>query len=241
MAVLKFMCLLIVLSALTGCASLYDTSKYEFNDGIYYTKILSKKKNRVYVYKVNEDTIAVYPVLEFPDSTSIQLKKKTTYTSLQKKFKDGKTTHTFYKPSLDIDVMTIPLLYRPAASIIPNQLTANFNGAIYVGYRTDAYTLEYTRTPFNTYEQEVKHYGFSAGLFAGLGSALINDYFLRNISTGLEYQGVTLTYGLGANMALENINFGISVGLGHLLDKYHEYWIYEQKPFIGFTLGLNIN
>lgn len=238
----RSICFVMVLCMLTGCASLYNTSKYEFSDGMYYTSIFSKKKSKVYVYKVDEDTLAVYPVLEFKDSTAILLKKKTTYTSLQKKFKDGQTTHTFYKPSFDLDVMAMPLLYRPAVSGIPNQLTSNFNGAIYGGYRADAYKVEYTRTPFNNYEQDVKHYGVSSGLFLGLGSTVINQYVLKDVSIGnLEYQGVTLTSGIGTTMALENLNFGISIGLGFLLDKYHPYWIYEGNPFIGFTLGLNIN
>lgn len=238
-----FICLLIVLSFLSSCSSLYNTSKYEFKDGEYYTSIFSKKKSKVYVQKVDEDTIVVYPVLEFKDSTAVQLKQKTTYTSLQKKFKDGKTTHTFYKPSFDMDVMTIPLLYRPAVpGGVPNQLITNFNGAFFAGYRTDAYKVEYTRTPFNNYKQDVKHYGISGGVFLGLGSTTVDQYVLKNVYVGnLEYEGMTVTTGIGATVAVENLNFGVSVGLGFLQDKYHTDWVYEGKAFIGLTLGLNLN
>jgi hypothetical protein len=239
----RCICFLVVLCMISSCSSLYNTSKYEFRDGEYYTSIFSEKKKKVYVQKVDDDTIAVYPVLEFKDSTAIQLKQKTIYTGLQKKFKDGQTIHTFYKPSFDMDVMTIPLLYRPAVpGGVPNQLITNFNGAIYVGYRTDAYKVEYTRTPFNNYKQEVKHYGVSSGVFLGLGSTTVDQYVLKNVSIGnLEYEGVTVTSGIAATMALENLNFGISVGLGFLLDEYHTDWVYEGKPFIGLTLGINLN
>jgi hypothetical protein len=238
--ILLIACAIIILSA-DSCSVINKTAKYNFNDGIYRTGMLSK--TQVYVYKINDDTIVVFPVKEYPDSTAILTNQRTVYSSLQKKFKDNKTNHTFYKPSLDVDLMTMPLLYRPASNNLPNQLITNFNGALYVGYRTDAYHLNYERTPLNTYKQDVKHYGYSVGLFAGVGSTLIDDNVLKGSNTpvDLDYEGMTLIYGVAANMAVQSINFGISCGLGHLLDKYHEYWIYQGKPFIGFTLGINLD
>lgn len=222
-----------------SCRLVKESSKHNFNDGIYHTGLLSK--NEVYVYNIDDDTISVSPVLEFPDSTAVLTKQRTLYTSTQKKFKDNKADHTFYKPSLDIDLMTLPLIYRPTIYGFPNQLTYNFNGAAFVGYRVDAYHLDYKRTPFNVYKQTIKHFGYSAGGFAGFGSTLINGWVSKNNAIDVEYEGVTFNTGIAFNAATENFTFGIAVGTGFLLDKYHQYWIYQGEPFVGFTVGFNIN
>jgi len=225
--------------SLNGCVILHPSSKHGFNDGIYQTGKFSH--NKVYVLKVEEDTIAVFPVLEFKDSTAILTKDRVNYTSLQRKFKDNKVSHTFYRPSFDLDVMTIPIKYRPPASILPGQLTTNFNGAFYGGYRIDAYKLNYKRTPLNIYKQTVKHLGYSAGIYAGIGNTLIDAWALKNPNINVQYEGVLLISGIAANVAIGSVTSGISFGADHLLDKYRNEWIYEGKPCLGFTLGLNIN
>ncbi len=237
----KFACFILILSFLTSCSTLHKSSKYEFRDGIYQTKLVSKTKHEVYVFKIDDDSIIVCPVIEYPDSTAVLVKQKTIYTGLQKKIKDGYARHIFYKNAFDIDAITLPLLFRPARDGIPNQLVTNFNGALYLGYRTDAYILDYARTPFNSYKQNIKHYGVSSGLFLGASSTFIDNNSIRNIYIDRDYEGVTLIYGLGINMAIENINFGLALGWSDLLDKYGEYWIYQGKPFIGFTLGISLN
>lgn len=225
--------------SLSSCYILHEGSKYGFNDGIYQTKVFTK--NEVYVLNVAEDTIAVFPVLEFKDSTAILTKQRINYTSLQRKFKDNKVSHSFYKPTFDLDVMTIPVKYRFPIDGLPNQLTTNFNGALFGGYRVDAYKVNYKRTPLNTYKQKVKHIGYSAGLFAGIGNTLINATTLNDPNNYTEYEGVLLITGICANMAIENLTVGISLGADHLLDQNRNLWIYEGQPCIGFTLGLNIN
>jgi len=222
----------------SSCLIMHQSSKYAFNDGIYQTKRFSK--NEVYVLKIDDDTIAVFPVLEFKDSTAILIKKRQNYYTLEKKLKDNISTRTFYKPSFDADVMTIPLKYRPPAGDLPNQLTTNFNGALFAGYRIDAYRLNYKRTPLNRYKQNVKHMGYSAGLYLGIGNTSIDQWSLNNPNTTLQYEGMILITGIAANMAIENLTIGISIGTDHLLDQYHTEWIYEGKPCAGFTIGLNL-
>jgi len=232
---------LIFLCAFASCAVLRNSSKYEFKDGIYKTSLIGKTRDEVYVYRVDDDTLVVCPVIEFPDSTAILVKKKTIYTGLQKKIKDGNPRHTFYKTSFDIDAITLPLMFRPATNGIPNQLLTNFNGALFLGYRSDVYIVDYERTPLNIYKQSVKHYGISTGLFLGIGSTPIDTNTTEHIHLLKDYEGAMLIYGLGINMAIENVNFDVALGLGDLLDKNRAYWIYQQKPFIGFTLGINLN
>ena len=218
---------------------LRQNSKYSFNDGIYQTKRFSN--NKVYILRIDEDTIAVFPVLKFKDSTAILTKQRVNYTGVQKKFKDNIAVHNFYRPSFDADIMTIPMKYRPATGIMPNQLTTNFNGALFGGYRIDAYRVKYKRTPLNVYKQTVKHLGYSVGIFAGIGNTLVDNNSLKDPTINIQYEGVLLISGIAANVAVGNITFGISFGADNLLDKYHNLWIYEGKPCVGFTLGLNLN
>lgn len=222
-----------------SCRLLHENSKYDFNDGIYQTKRFSH--DRVYVLRLDDDTISVFPVLQFKDSTAILTKQRVNYTPIQKKFKDNKVSHTFYKPSFDLDVITIPLKFRPATYILPNQLNTNFNGAAFCGYRIDAYKVNYKRTPLNVYKQKVKHIGYSAGLFAGIGNTLVDDNTLNIAGTDLLYEGMILITGVAANVAVESITFGISLGTDYLLDQYSSNWIYQGKPCIGFTVGLDLN
>ena len=223
---------------MSGCAFLRDNAKYNFNDGIYRTNVFSH--DRVYVMHVDEDTVSVFPVKEYGDSTAIQTQKRVNYTTMQRRLKDNKASHAFYKPSFDADLMTIPLKYRPAEKNIPNQLVTNYNGALFLGYRVDEYRLRYKRTPLNSYKQDVKHIGYSAGLYCGIGSSLVNPWVLTDPKADIEYDGLTLISGIAANMAADKITFGIAVGVDHLLDKNHKYWIYQGKPNIGFTVGLDL-
>ena len=224
--------------AFSSCILLRENSKYEFNDGIYTTKQFSR--NKVYVLHVDDDTIAVFPVLQFKDSTAIQVKKRVNYCSLQKKFKDNKVNHTFYKPSFDADIITIPLKFRPSVGEIPNQLITTFNGAFFGGYRIDEYKINYKRTPLNIYKQYTKHFGYSFGMFLGLGNSLINPWVLNDSSINFEYEGVALTTGVAASVASDKLTFGVSFGFDYLLDRYRQLWIYQGRPCIGFTLGLDL-
>ncbi len=225
--------------AFSSCKMLHENSKYDFNDGIYQTKRFSH--HRVYVLKVDDDTIAVFPVKQFKDSTSIISSQRTNYTPMQKKFKDNKVSHIFYRPSFDLDVMTIPLKFRPGQYILPNQLTTNFNGVVFGGYRIDAYKVSYKRTPLNVYKQKVKHIGYSAGLCAGIGNTLVDDNSLRGLKSDLQYEGMILIAGAAANLAVQNFTFGIICGPDFLMDKYSSQWIYQGKTSVGFTLGIDIN
>ena len=231
--------LVCIVTTLGSCTLLKENSKYDFNDGIYQTRRFGR--HPVYVLRVDDDTIAVFPVLEFKDSTAILTKQRVNYTPMQKKFKDNKVSHSFYRPSFDVDVITIPAKFRPATYLLPNQLTTNFNGAVLCGYRIDAYKVNYRRTPLNIYKQKVNHTGYSGGLFAGIGNTLVDANSLRGSNTDLQYEGMILVTGVAANIAVESITFGISFGTDYLLDKYSGLWVYQGKPCIGFTVGLDLN
>lgn len=230
--------LICFLASLSGCIVLRQSAKYTFNDGIYATRVLGKE--RVYVMHVDEDTLAVMPVKVYKDSTAILTGKRINYTPMQRKIKAGKMVQTFYKPSFDFDVMTMPLKYRPATYGIPRQLVSTFNGALFGGYRLDAYKLKYKRTPLNVYKQDATHMGYSIGVYAGLGSSVINPWVIKDPNFNLEYEGVTIATGLAVNMAVDKIAFGLAFGVDYLTDTNARDWVYQGKPTLGVTLGLDL-
>jgi hypothetical protein len=149
-------------------------------------------------------------------------------------------TYSFTQRSFDLDVLTIPFKYRPAAADLPNQLNTNFNGALYVGFRRDIYRLTYKKAPFNISKRKITHYGYSVGLFTGLGSTAINPWVTRDQITS-EYDGVVWLKGMAGIIGINNFTFGLAIGVDHLLDRNHKVWIYQNKPWIGLVLGLNLN
>lgn len=66
------------ITLLDSCLVLRENAKYNFNDGVYTTKRFSNDK--VYVLHVDEDTLAVFPVKEYPDSTAIITARRVNYT-----------------------------------------------------------------------------------------------------------------------------------------------------------------
>ncbi len=231
--------LFFVTGLLSSCEMMKQSSKFNFNDGLYHTGRFSKQK--VYVLSIDDDTLSVFPVIQYGDSSAVLTKQRVNYIACQNKFKDNKVSHTFYRPSLDLDFMTIPLKYRFPAGQLPNTLTTNFNGAFYAGYRIDEYKLNYKHTPLSTYKQTIKHLGYSAGLFTGLGSSIINNSVLKSLAPVNEYDGVLLVSGIAVNLAVEKISIGVALGTDYLMDRKHRDWIYEGKPYLGFTLGLNLD
>jgi len=47
--------------------------------------------------------------------------------------------------------------------------------------------------------------------------------------------------GIAFIVAVENIGVGLALGIDHLLDKNHRFWVNQQKPWLGLSFGLNLN
>ncbi|MES2796452.1 MAG: hypothetical protein V4683_10825 [Bacteroidota bacterium] len=149
-------------------------------------------------------------------------------------------TGIFSKHSVDFDFLTMPLKYRPSQKDVPNQLNANLNGAVYLGYRTDKYNVNYIKNPLGKSKRNINHFGFSFGGFVGFGNTAITPTTSNNYLT-TEYDGLVLTKGLAGIFAINNFTLGLSIGADHLLDKNQNYWIYNTKPWYGLAFGLNLN
>jgi hypothetical protein len=196
------------------------------------------RKTRKYIV-VEENDIKAYPVVYSQKKALVD-----TSQSLVLSFPEAKEgrplSQNFVQSSFDIDVLTIPFKYRPPASNLPGQLTSNFTGSLYLGYRSDIYKITYQNTPLWVRKRKITHVGYSFGLFSGIGSAAINPS-VTNQQIAYEYDGVVFNKGLAGIIGVNNFTFGLGIGLDHLLDQNQGVWIYQGRPWLGLTIGLNIN
>ena len=224
----KFIYIFIITTLISSCTTLQNNAKYELANGNYKLKAEGKKYD-CYVQN-NQDNILIY---KLPSKISTNLPNELDqYLPLKQRL---------IKPSLDIDILTALFKVRPQINdVLPTQLNTNFNGNIYVGHRTDIYQIHYKKNPLDIYQRQINHFGFSGGLFLGLGNTALNPSTTTNTVSG-EYDGLILQKGIAGILAVNKLTIGVSLGFDNLLDKNSKSWIYENKPWVGLMLGLNLN
>ena len=110
-----FLCTGII--ALCGCSSLKNSAKYGFLEGYYRSRIFHKKKKKVYVVP-GEETIKIYSAKSLQkDVVDTSRSLKIAFPSDQKP--SAFQNYKFTKNSFDVDVLTIPIKYRPAVKDFP--------------------------------------------------------------------------------------------------------------------------
>ena len=142
--------------------------------------------------------------------------------------------------TFDLDALAVPFKYRPGSSLLPRQLTTDFNGNIYLGYRIDRIKLTYQNTPLGS-RQRVNEIALSAGVFGGLGTTFISPWTVTDPAFADEYNGFIISRGLAFLVGVNNLTFGVGVGWDFLTDRDKDIWIYQNKPWYGLTIGLNVN
>jgi len=231
--------LLIVGSLCQSCEGLKQSSKYGFSEGYYKGHFSKQPAATVYVFP-DEDSVKVYT------KQALAAAKPDSVKSLYNVFPHTIPASTgkeffFVQHTFDLDFLSILVKYRPNVNGFPNQFnTSILNGAVFIGYRTDIYRLHYHPTPFHTSKRDITHYGFSFGAFTGLGATRIDEYVTEG-ALNIQYDGVVNPSGIAAILAVNKLTFGLTGGVDHLLDKNHSYWIYQGKPWIGLSVGLNLN
>jgi len=222
---------------LEGCAILQQKSKAPLQEGVYKMKV-DRSVTRVYV-DMTQDSVKIYPlVMKHHDLVADSvLYRVYLFPAEMTRFQEKKT---FYQPTMDIDVLTIPFKFRPATAGFPPQFNSNLNGAFYYGRRVDYYTVSYDRNPLGHYLKSTKHFAYGYGIFAGLGSTAINEYVTNN-QVNVQYDGLVFTKGFAGIVGIGHLTFGIALGFDNLLDKNYALWYYQGKPWIGLTIGLNLN
>ena len=236
---LLFLFVLTSVICFCSCQPLKQSSKYGFNEGYYKSRLYHKKLKSLYIVP-SEDSIKVYSV-KYLHKKSID-----TVSALKIAFPSNQqpknfSEYIFRQNTFDVDVLTILFKYRPSVSGFPNQFnTSILNGALYLGYRTDIFKLNYKKSPLNVYKRNITHYGFSMGIFTGIGASRIDEYVTQN-TLNIEYDGFINPSGIAAIIAIDKLSFGLMLGFDHLLDKNHNHWIYQGKPWVGLSVGLNLN
>ncbi len=223
----RSICLFLSCLLLASCGALKETG--QFAEGYYYYR-----NAKVYITK-NGDSVTVYgahPNHPIDTVALLQLPAPA--------IKGQLSRYVFSQSSFDLDVVTTPLKYRPPVAGFPRQLNSQINGGVYIGKRRDNFTVRETHTPLLRNQLSVNHFGFSYGAFIGLGATAMNSWVTNN-GINIEYDGVVLTKGLSFIIGLNKVNIGLAIGTDHLLDPNRKVWIYEEKPWIGLAVGLNLN
>lgn len=142
--------------------------------------------------------------------------------------------------SFDVDLLTIPLKYRPAAADLQPQLETQVSAALYLGRRTDRYRYHYPNDRFSRLEREERHLGLSFGAIGGMGGASVGPGSSGG-RIGVDYVGVVGSYGVAVIGAVDRASLGITVGRDHLLNSDARHWVHDGALWLGFAFGLNLN
>jgi hypothetical protein len=229
--------LLVSFTVLCSCSVVQKSYKHSFADGYYRSRIFNEDQTKVYVEN-KDDSILVYSLTN-DNQLNPNLRKVVTFdTEEQSNMAMNKLV--FKHLSADLDFLTVLTKYRFANGDLPGQMNTNLNGAVFIGLRNDIYHMKYPKTPLNTYQRRITHYGFSVGFFSGFGGTPVNQW-VTNDNVMSEYDGVTWINGFAGIIGIDRASFGLTLGWDNLLDTNKQYWIYQGKPWIGLAITLNIN
>jgi hypothetical protein len=226
--------IILVNGLLTSCNTLEKASIHGLNSGYY--KLKSENKNIQQVYlDVTDEQIDVY------HHTNRQADEKQFLTiPFNKKDSVVFNPIVFKKQSLDIDITSIILKYRPSVYGLPPQATTDLNMALYVGWRHDNYYVMGTKDPLGRNYHKISNRGYDFGVFAGPGATLISSFTTQNKRND-EYSGMILQTGITGFIESNVASFGLAIGYDHLLNNDRKIWIYQNKPWVGFIVGVALN
>lgn len=224
----------LVIISFASCVTLERSSNHGFNSGFY--QLQSKHKNAENVYvDIPDEKLDVY--LEKGKQPD---KNKFLTVSLKPSDSLVISPIVFIKKSLDIDITAILLKYRPAAYGLPGQLNTDFNVALYAGWRHDNYIIKGKTDPLGKRQNKISNWGYDFGFFTGPGSTPINPFTTKNQITD-EYNGLIIQTGFAGFIESNVVSFGISIGVDYLMNSDRDMWIYTNKPWVGFIVGIALN
>lgn len=218
----------------SSCTTLERASLHGLHDGFYTLTWDETEPREVYV-EVFDDSIRSYP------STNHQPQVSEVFTiPLNEGGNIPFHRLTFKKQGLDIDISTVLMKYRPTIGELPAQLTTDLNLALYTGWRYDYFPVKQHKDPLGSNVVQIENRGFDFGIFAGPGTTLISPFTTRNRRSD-EYNGMIMQAGLAGFIETNLASFGIAVGYDYLLSSDRSIWIYHNKPWVGFMIGVALN
>jgi hypothetical protein len=224
----------IALLLFTSCSVVEQSSMHGFESGYYTVKTDTAIFKKAYL-NIGEDSIKIY-------TPQVKTLQKPAAFSLSLSGADSicKYPYTFRRQTLDIDITSILLKYRPGKQGLPSEFTADFNAAIYSGWRWDYFSIKTKKDPFQNCRKTINSRGFDVGVFAGMGTTPVNPFSTYGVVAD-DYSGMIFQYGMAAFIETSFISFGLSAGFDALLTPDKKYWIYHNKPWLGFVVGIALN
>jgi len=230
---LHFLVAMVCGISVTSCSTLEKASVHGLTSGYY--KIVSPGKVENVYADVSGEKIDFYHQKEV-------ITEKDKFLSVS--FVSGENVLLnplkFNKQSLDIDITSILLKYRPPVNDLPQQLTTDINAALYAGWRHDHFRISNETDPLGKQYYNINSFGYDLGFFAGPGATQIYAGNTNNQSVN-DYSAMIIQAGLAGFLESEVASFGIAVGIDNLLNQDRKIWIYNNKPWVGFIVGIAIN
>lgn len=218
----------------SSCSTLEKASSHGFSSGYYTLASASRHARKVYV-SVTEESLAVYPLIDHRTE-----KQPLLSIPFQPSDSFMVSPLVFRKKSLDVDITSILLKYRPSLYGLPGQLTTDFNVALYAGWRHDRYTIKSSLDPLGNRSYKIRNWGHDIGLFAGPGASGITPFSTRNKITD-DYSGLIVQMGIAGFIESNVASFGLAIGYDYLLNPDRKVWIYQHQPWLGFIVGVALN
>ena len=224
-----------VIGVFASCNTLEKASLHGLNSGYYKLKSDSIKAQDVFLDVTDEKIYIYHHIKRQPDKKRfLTIPLNTTSDSLLF------TPMVFKKQGLDVDITSIILKYRPSVFGLPAQLTTDLNMALYVGWRYDYYHITSIRNPLGRSYHKISNRGFDLGFFAGPGTTLISPFTTQNKKND-EYSGMIIQTGIAGFIESNVASFGLAIGYDYLLNPDRKIWIYNNKPWLGFVVGIALN
>lgn len=217
-----------------SCKTIEKASVHGLHNGYYQLKTENKPVKSVYLDITNEQ-IDIYDHIK---QKGIQNRLFTI--PLQNTDSILANEMVFKKQSLDIDITSILLKYRPSIQALPAQLSTDLNMAMYIGWRYDKYRITTKKDPLEKRQVNIGNWGYDIGFFAGPGATIINPFTTNNRRVD-EYSGMMIQTGFAAFIESNIASFGFAIGVDQLLNRDRKIWIYHKKPWLGFLVGIALN
>jgi len=145
----------------------------------------------------------------------------------------------YHSITFDVDLFTVLFKYRFGQPQRAGQLLTTTNVGAYVGIRYDRARYRIIRNQFS-FRSETRPLSVGLGGFVSLNPTTVNEYNTAGRFTG-EYEALGINYGLASIFGYRSITAGLAFGLENLADANNTIWVYRNKPWLGLTIGLNIN
>lgn len=234
MSVKHFVLAVWLIGTLASCSTLEKASVHGLNSGYYKMKSDVEDVREVYV-DIQGEKMEVY------QHTSGQVDENQ-FLTIPLDTADSSILNpiVFKKQSLDVDITSVVMKYRPSVSGLPAQLTTDLNMALYVGWRHDYYRIKSKKDPLGRSYPKIDSRGCDFGFFAGPGATLISPFTTLNRKTD-EYSGMVMQAGIAGFIESNVASFGLAVGYDYLLNSDRSIWIYNNQPWAGLIVGIALN